>query len=65
MEVHPRMEIRALAEVKHSRALLEVIQKYDLTYGEIFTMLSSSITQWAKYLKSDEDKENEKVPKKD
>lgn len=60
MEVHPRIEIRALAEVEHSKALLKVIQKYDLTYGEIFTMLSSSMTQWAKYLKSDEDKERRK-----
>lgn len=56
IELHPRHEIRIYAEVDHSKALLEVIQKYDLTYGEIFTILSTSITRWSKYLKRDEDK---------
>lgn len=57
MNVHHRMEIRQLAEIDHSKALLEIIQKHELTYGEIFTILSSSITRWAGYLKKDEDKD--------
>ena len=56
MKLHPRHEKRVLAEIEHSTALLDIIQKYELTYGETFTMLSTSITRWANYLKKDEDK---------
>ena len=56
MEVNPRMVIRNKAELEHQSALLEVIQKYDLTYGEIFSILSASIRNWAIYLKRDEQK---------
>jgi len=54
--LHPRHEIRVKAEVDHMEALIKIIKEYDLTYGEIFTILSSSITRWAGYLKIDEDK---------
>ena len=55
IKLHPRHKTRVLAEVDHSKDLLKTIQKYDLTYGEIFTMLSKSILSWAGYLKQDED----------
>jgi len=61
MEVHPRMKTRNLAEIDHSKALLEIILKYELTYGEIFTILSSAMTRWAGYLKVDEDEENKAI----
>lgn len=57
MEVHPRMEIRQLAEAEYAKSLLQIIKKYDLTYGEIFTMLSDAMIRWARYLKNSEDKE--------
>lgn len=55
--VHNRMEIRKKAEIEYDKTLLEVIRKYDLTYGEIFSMLSDSLLRWANYLKLDEDKQ--------
>ena len=55
MELHPRHKKRALADVDVSISLLDIIKKYDLTYGEVFTILGNKITHYAKYLKVDED----------
>ena len=57
MELHPRHEKRILASVDLSVLLLEIIKKYELTYGEIFTILADRITHYAKFLKRNEDKE--------
>ena len=55
MELHPRHKKRTLANADVSISLLDIIKKYDLTYGEVFAILGNKITHYAKYLKVDED----------
>ncbi|KKL20605.1 hypothetical protein LCGC14_2453790 [marine sediment metagenome] len=56
MKLHPRHELRQKAEVEAQLKLLGIIKKYDLSYGEIFTILAKLMSNWARYLKKDEDK---------
>jgi len=60
MELNPRHKIRVLASVELSTSLLNIIQKYDLDYGEIFVMLSKIIQNWSYHLQKDQDKNHEK-----
>ena len=43
MEVHPRHKIRNLAHSEAKLKFLEVEKKYDLSYGEMFVILSEQI----------------------
>ena len=47
------------AGVEVSNALLDAIKKYDLSYGEVFSILSEDIRRWAGYLRKDEQGEEE------
>ena len=47
------------AGVEVSNALLDAIKKYDLSYGEVFGILSEGISIWAGYLRKDEQGEEE------
>ena len=57
MMLHPRHKIRVKAHVKFKEALINIIQEFDLTYGEIFYLLSKEMLNWAEYMKKDEDEE--------
>jgi len=57
MELNPRHEKRVLAGVDLSNALLNIIQKYNLSYGETISILAERIQTWSTYLKRTEDKE--------
>ncbi len=55
IKLHPRHQIRIYAEAEHNKALLEIIQNHNLTYGEIFTLLSKSMRDWVSYFQKDEE----------
>jgi hypothetical protein len=50
MKVHPRYFIVSKAEVELSTFLLDLQQKHDLTYGELFKILAAMMASFAKYL---------------
>lgn len=54
MKLHERHEPTVIASCEFYTALAEIIAKHQLSYGEIFAMLSSAMAQWAKYVVSDE-----------
>ena len=52
--LHPRVEITNRARNELAEALAGVINKYDLTYGEIFGLLAEQMGEWARYCVRDE-----------
>ena len=63
-KVHPRMQKRKLANIEYGDSLVSIVKKYDLTLGEIITMLSENITRLATHLKLAEDKKRNELIKK-
>ena len=47
------------AGVEVSNALLDAMKKYELTYGEVFYILSEEISNWAVFLREQEQEEEE------
>mgnify|MGYP001251343022 CR=1 FL=1 len=54
MKQHPRESIVAQAGAELSKAVSEIATKHDLTYGELFSALSTIQGNWAKYQIRDE-----------
>lgn len=55
MELHPRHQTRNKAGIELSKSLLNIIQEYDLSYGEIMVIISEIFSDWAHYLRKDEE----------
>ena len=49
MKLHPRLEIVQRAGHDLSTAIANMVQKYDLTWGELFGLLAGVMSRWAKY----------------
>ena len=49
LKLHPRTTIVEKADSELSRLLLDLVKKHDLTYGEIFALISRQISEYAKY----------------
>jgi len=49
MKLHSRAPIVTKARLEFDKFLLDLEQKHDLTFGELFTLLGSAITNLAKY----------------
>lgn len=63
-ELNPRHKLRNMAYIDASKALLRVIERHDLSFGEIFVILSELMKHWAYILRKGEDVEgihNEEV----
>ncbi len=54
MSLHERYYIVNQAESEFSVFFLSLIKKHNLTFGEIFQILSIAISSWSKYLDRDE-----------
>lgn len=48
------MVITADATLEFSKSFTSIVKKYELTYGEVFGVLSDMMTTWAKYMRRDE-----------
>ena len=49
MKLHPRTNVVEDAASEFRKFLLDLEQKYDLTYGEMFQMLGQAVGNLAKY----------------
>ncbi len=49
IRLHPRYQIVQEARHEVGKALTDAIDKHGLTYGEIFSVLSDVMGEWAKY----------------
>lgn len=49
LKLHERMQIVTNARGEFDKFLLDLEQKYELTFGELFSILGNSITNLAKY----------------
>ncbi len=54
MKLHPRMVIMAEAALELAKSFTTIVKKYDLTYGEMFGILSDMMSTRAKYMRHDE-----------
>jgi hypothetical protein len=54
MKLHERTLLVQKASAEMGMAIIDIVQKYDLTYGEVFGILGQSINDFAKYLKREE-----------
>jgi hypothetical protein len=50
MKLHPRMLVVAEAKLEHTKAFLAIEEKHELTYGEMFQILSEQTERLAMYL---------------
>ena len=50
MNLHARMRIIDMARLEFDRLLLDLAQKHELTYGELFLILGSAVSDNAKCL---------------
>lgn len=48
LKLHPRTLIVQRAKVELSTALSDIIEKHDLTFGEVFSVLAQESASWAK-----------------
>lgn len=48
------MAIMVEAALEFSKSFTTIVKKYDLTYGEMFGILSDMMSTWAKYMRRDE-----------
>ena len=55
MMLNPRHDRRVNAEIKLQDTLTDIIEKYDLSFGEIFVIISKIMTNWAHHLQKAED----------
>lgn len=49
MKLHPRSSLVTQARLEFDKFLLDLEQKHELTYGELFALLGNSIANLAKY----------------
>lgn len=49
MKLHPRSNIVQEARLEFDSFVLDLMKRYELTYGELFSMLGAKITDLAKY----------------
>lgn len=50
MKLHPRYYIVSTAQNEFQNFLLSLESKYDLTYGELLSILGSEVSNTAKYM---------------
>ena len=50
VKIHPRYPIVNQAEIKFRSFFLDLEKEYDLSFGELFKILSSSMADLSKYL---------------
>lgn len=48
------MAIMAEAALEFSKSFTTIVKKYDLTYGEMFGILSDMMSTWSKYMRRGE-----------
>lgn len=53
-EMHPRHQIVSKAKSKIASVILDTLKEYDLTYGELMSVLANEIRSWAGYMIRDE-----------
>lgn len=53
-KMHPRHQIVSKAKSKITEAILDILKEYDLTYGELMSILANEIRSWAGYMIRDE-----------
>ena len=49
MKLHPRTRVIDKARLEFDQFLLDLADKHELTYGELFSLLGQAITNNAKY----------------
>jgi hypothetical protein len=54
MKLHPRVPIVQQAHNELGLATIEIVNKYDLTFGELFSVLNQIEASWLKYCIRDE-----------
>lgn len=54
LRIHPRHAITQRASLDVREALLRAVERHDLTYGEVFTILADALAEWAKHARRDE-----------
>lgn len=55
IKINKRQTERVLARNDLKKCVIKIVNEYDLSFGELFSILAKSIQDWAEYLKSDED----------
>lgn len=58
--MHPRYMVTAKAHNELDLAVIEIVKKYDLTYGELFNVLGQISCSWSRCMVKDERTENAK-----
>jgi hypothetical protein len=53
-KIHPRTRIVSEAHVELSNAVISVIEKHNLTYAELWYILTQIAASWVKHAISDE-----------
>ena len=53
-EVHPRHQIRNIADADLKIAISKIITEHNLTIGETITILTSNVYYWARCVMKDE-----------
>lgn len=54
MRIHPRLQAVSDAQAELTKAFNAIEEKYELTYGEMFSILGQKVQNIAKYLIRDE-----------
>lgn len=54
IKLHPRHKERILARNDLKKCICKIVEEYELTFGELFSILAKSVWDWAEYLKSEE-----------
>jgi hypothetical protein len=57
--IHPRHKIVSKAKSEIGETIINAIKEYDLTYGELMSILANEIRAWAGYMIRDERKDSE------
>lgn len=65
MKLHPRLYITQKASIEFSNFFLKLVKRYNLTYGEVIKILSSELSDYAKYIIREERHSNEPDKKGD
>lgn len=54
MKLHPRTMIVQKAGLELSEFVTSLIERHDLTYGELFGLMADRMAAWAKYMRREE-----------
>lgn len=48
IQLHPRWRITSLAHNELDKAVINIVEKHGLTYGELFNILGQILCSWSK-----------------